>query len=115
VRPSIRELNNKIQISKEIVSTGNILIINPTIIAEDAVELGYLISELKEVLLQIFEEIKPDHYAGKRPPQRSYETKIKNMELFAFQWKSRIFGCKTYIKFTFKHNIFYLVSLHENR
>jgi hypothetical protein len=86
VRPSIRELNNKIQISKEIVSTGNILIINPTIIAEDAVELGYLISELKEVLLQIFEEIKPDHYAGKRPPQRSYETKIN-----------------------------YLVSLHENR
>ncbi|MBW1898124.1 MAG: hypothetical protein JRI61_03600 [Deltaproteobacteria bacterium] len=115
MRPSIRELNNKIQISKKIVSVGTILIINSEVIAEDAAELGYLIAELKEVLLQIFEEIKPNHYVGKRPPQRSYETKIKNMELFAFKWKSRKFGCNTYIKFALKNNVFYLVSLHENR
>ena len=49
-RPSIKELNRKIKIGKDIVAQGNILLINIDAIAADAVELGYQVSNLKYCL-----------------------------------------------------------------
>lgn len=82
----------------------------------DALELGYLIeSELHNVLMTILDETSPAHYAGGRPPQRSYEQKIKDLELFAFEVESKRFQCRIYLKFALAGNVLWLVSLHQSR
>ena len=114
-RPSTKELNNKIRQAKEAVQNGEILIIYPIVIASDAIELGYQISELQEILSYILVEISPEYYTGSYPPQRAYKKEITGLELFAFRWNSKIFGCKTYLKFSLKQSNIFLVSLHPDR
>jgi hypothetical protein len=114
-RPSKRELFKKLKQAKEAVSSDSLLIINSEVIAEDALDLGYLVIDLKNVLLTLFDEIDPDHYAGNYPPKKSYESQIKGSELFAFRWKSKYFGCKVYLKYSLKGEKLYLVSLHQHR
>ncbi|NNK86381.1 MAG: hypothetical protein HKO91_12615 [Desulfobacterales bacterium] len=114
-RPSIKELNRKINFGKDIVAQGNILLINPDSIAADAEELGYQTSNLKNVLLKLLEEVQSKHYVGAHPPRKSYEPLIKGSDLFEFRWESKRFGCAIYIKYTLKNEIFYLVSLHKHR
>jgi hypothetical protein len=114
-RPSKKELYNKIKTAKEIVTTGNIYQINQGAIAADAIELGYQIVKLRSILLALFEEVQIENYIGGRPPQKSYETQIKSLELFEFRWLSKKFGCDVYLKYSLKNEIFYLVSLHKHR
>ncbi len=109
-RPSHKELNKKFLQAK-----GSLYILNQHIIAADALNLGYLIEEIYEVLIEILTELKPDYYAGSYPPQRSYETEIKESELFVFRWTSGRFGCDTYFKFALKQGHLWIVSLHEHR
>lgn len=114
-RPSFKELSNKIKQAKEAASNGAIRNVNPTVIALDAIELDLEVSELQDVLKSLFEEIEPKYYAGTRPPQKSYESEIIGLELFAFRWISKILGCDAYIKFSLKQGYLYLVSLHPHR
>jgi len=114
-RPSKREIYIKIERSKAAVEKADIFIIEPDVIAEDAIELGYRIENLNTILRQLLVEVEIQHYAGDHPPQRSYEREIKNSELFAFKWKSKRLGCKVYLKFCIKNDKLYLVSLHKNR
>ena len=114
-RPSKRELYNKLKQAKEAASSDKLLILNSEVIAEDAIDLGYQVIDLKTVLLTLFDEINPDRYVGNYPPQKSYESQIKGSELFAFRWKSKYFGCEVYLKFSFKGGNMYLVSLHRHR
>ena len=114
-RPSHKEIQGKLRHAIELVSEGSIAIIEPDCIATDALELGYLIKDLSNILSEILLEVKAEDYAGTQPPQRSYEKQIIGCELFAFKWKSKKFGCEVYLKFTFKDNIMWLVSLHEHR
>ena len=109
------KLSNKIKQAKKLVSANSIIIIDPVVIAADAIELGYQIIDLQKVLLTVLEEITPKEYAGYRPPQKSYKPEIIDLELFAFRWKSKFFGCETYFKYCLKETIFYLVSLHQHR
>lgn len=67
-RPSKREIYNKIQKSKEAVSKEAIVVVDPEVIAEDAIELGYQVKNLIKVLSNILEEIGLNHYVGDRPP-----------------------------------------------
>jgi hypothetical protein len=87
-RPSWGELSKKIQQANELISANAINIIDPTVIAADAIELGYQIRELQKVLLTVLGEITPKEYAGTRPPQKSYREQITGSELYAFRWKS---------------------------
>jgi len=114
-RPSVHELNRKIEKGKELVGKGNILTINPGAVAADAAELSFLASELQAVLSKILLEVKPTYYIGRRPPEKSYDPQIKGGDLFTFRWMCREFGCEVYFKFCIKEGCFYLVSLHENR
>ncbi len=85
-------------------------------LAEDAIELGYDIgSELFEVLEELLAETKIGHYAGARPPQKSYKDDIDGLELFPFVVKSRRFGCRVYFKFAVSEGSLWLVSLHKDR
>lgn len=114
-RPSWKEISNKIKQAKKLASVNAIIIIEPVVIAADAIELGYQITDLQKVLLTVLEEITPKEYAGYRPPQKSYKPEILELELFAFRWKSKFFGCETYFKCCLKETNFYLVSLHQHR
>jgi hypothetical protein len=114
-RPSWKELSKKIEQAKEFASVDAIITVEPMIIAADAIELGYQTSDLQKVLLTVLEEITPNEYAGTRPPQKSYKQQILGAELFAFRWKSKSFGCETYLKYCLKERCLYLVSLHPHR
>jgi hypothetical protein len=114
-RPSHKEINRKIKQAKEAVSENQFSILNPVIIAADAVELGINLQNISYILIDLLEEITPNHYVGQYPPQRSYEHDIEGYELLAFRWLSKTLGCRVYFKFTIKGNRMCLVSLHEDR
>src|SRR5215467_10481337 len=59
--------------------------------------------DLPALLIQLLEEIKTAGpsicYKGTRPPQKSYEPEIENLDLWAFAWQSGRFGKRMYLKF----------------
>jgi hypothetical protein len=114
-RPSHKEINRKIKQAKEAVSDDQFSILNPVIIAADALELGINLQKISYILIDLLEEISPNDYVGQYPPQRSYEHDIEGYELLAFRWLSKTLGCRVYLKFTVKRERMWLVSLHEDR
>jgi len=114
-RPSYKELNTKIQQAREAVLESRIYILDPEIIAADALEIGYLVEDISNVLSDILNEITASNYVGQRPPQRSYEDKIRGCELFAFKSESILLGCEIYLKFALKVDQMWLVSFHQHR
>ena len=113
-RPTYRELNRKIEQDKETVSK-KVIVLDPEVIAIDALELGYEIKDLESILSELLSSITPKHYAGTYPPQKSYEEDILNQELFAFKVISGRFGCEIYVKYVLEEDSFWLVSLHQHR
>ncbi|MBA4395182.1 MAG: hypothetical protein C0407_16655 [Desulfobacca sp.] len=115
-RPSEKEIFKRIKEAREAVAKGRIAILNQVAIASDALELGYLVGEeLESLLSELLDMISPAHYVGTRPPQRSYERTIKDLELFAFEVISPQFDCLIYFKFALHTGVLWLVSLHKSR
>ena len=114
-RPSYKELNSKIKQAKDAVLRNRISILKPASVAADALELGYLVKNVLNILSDILKEITPDDYVGQHPPQRSYESDILESELFSFKWASKRLGCKTYLKYAIKEKRMWLVSLHKDQ
>ena len=115
-RPSHKELYKKILEARKAVANGLVNLINQDAVVCDAMELGYLIeSDLIGVLTSLLNEITPDNYAGKRPPEKSYERQIEDLDLFAFRIESCWFNCAVYLKFALYNNELWIVSLHQNR
>jgi len=57
----------------------------------DALESGDLFEDdFLDILSDLLDRTTPEHYTGAKPPQRSYETVIKGMDLFAFSVRSQI-------------------------
>jgi hypothetical protein len=112
-RPSHRELTGKLQTALNAVHDNKIIFVEPDVIVADAVDLGYSIRhELQVVLLDLLNNTGPEHYAGHRPPQRSYEKCIRNLDLWAFSVACPRFEPRVYYKFSLQNACFYLVSLH---
>lgn len=98
------------------VQHENIYLIDQDVIAEDAIELDYDIGdELQQVLAELLDETAVHHYAGSRPPQKSYKQDIEGLELFAFVVESRRFASRVYFKFALIEESLWLVSLHQDR
>lgn len=115
-RPSHKELNGKVQSALEFVHANRIILVEPAAIVADAVSLGYSIrDELQVVLIELLISIGPEQYVGRRPPEKSYETKIRDLELWAFSVESQRFETRVYFKFSLLGDTFYLVSLHVCR
>ncbi len=114
-RPSYKELNSKIRQAKNARLKNRISIVNPASVAADALELGYLVKNVSNILSDILKEITPHDYIGQCPPQRSYEPDIFKSELFTFRWVSKRLGCNTYLKFAIEEKRMWLVSLHKDR
>ncbi len=113
VRPTYRELTGKINQAIQAVSEGWIYILDPEVIARDAFELGYRISDLQDLLINALSKLSPKDYVGQKPPEKSYEDRIKGSELFAFKACSEIVGCDFYLKFALIDKFIWIVSLHE--
>jgi len=109
-RPSCPELNRKILQGRETTLKDCISIVNPASIAADVLEIGFPIMDISNVLSDILKEITLHDYSGQYPPQRSYESKILESELFVFKSESTRLGCKGYLKFALKENRLWLVS-----
>ena len=114
-RPSYSEIQRKLKQAKEVIGRSSFVILKPSVIAIEALELGILFDEMNPILVDLLSEIKPANYAGTYPPQRSYEDEISQSELFAFRWASHKLGCVTYLKFTVKEERLWLISLHQDR
>jgi hypothetical protein len=114
-RPTYSEIQRKIKVAKESISKNNFSILKPKVVMSDVLGLGILMEELNPLLIDLLNEIRPEHYAGTYPPQRSYEEKIFQSELFAFRWESKRLGCMTYLKFTLRENRLWLISIHQDR
>jgi len=116
LRPTHKELSGKIKGAASAVTKRRIRLVEPLVIAIDAQELGYDIrSELLCVLSELLTVCTPELYVGHTPPQKSYETMIKNQELFAFKVNIERFKDTVFVKFCLVSDVFYLVSLHRDR
>jgi hypothetical protein len=115
-RPSDKEIFKTIGEAKEAIAKGRIAVLNPIVVASDALELGYLIEEeLESLLAELVDSLAPAHYVGTRPPQKSYEQTIKGLELFPFKVNIPRFQFPIYLKFTLSLKVLWLVSLHKSR
>lgn len=115
-RPTYKELDNKLSQAKKAVEEGQVNLINPGVIAADALELGYNINEeFADSLTDVLEQTSPKEYVGKRPPALSYENIIIANALYAFRTNSDNFNCQVYLKFTIFDNELWVVSFHKNR
>jgi hypothetical protein len=115
-RPSHKELTRKIAEALVATHAGKIEILEPAVIAMDALELGYSIeSELQIVLLELLNATVPENYDGRKPPEKSYKMRIKDCDLFAFCLRINRFKVDVYHKFAIKNSVLWLVSLHNSR
>lgn len=115
-RPSHKEISGKINKAIKCIQDGLIRIINREAIISEALELGYLFEdEFSEILIELLENTKPEDYIGTRPPQKSYDSEITGLDLFAFVVESKILEELIYYKFSVRNDICYVVSLHKNR
>ena len=116
LRPSNKELFGKLREAKAALKSGALFLLDPDVIAEDAIELGYDIGdELTEILAELLEAASWADYAGSRPPQRAYKREIEGLDLFPFVAENRRFACRIYFKFALSGGTLWLVSLHADR
>jgi hypothetical protein len=114
-RPSYREIDQKLKQAREAAARNQIFIVNPKSFAGDALDLGFSVEDIANILIDISDEITAKNYVGQYPPQHSYEDRILDYEFFPFRWNSKVFGCRVYLKFAIKDGQLWLVSLHEDR
>ncbi|OGP73806.1 MAG: hypothetical protein A2V86_09600 [Deltaproteobacteria bacterium RBG_16_49_23] len=114
-RPSHKEINRKIKQAREAISDSQFSILNPVSVSADVLKLGFTIEGISNILANLLSEITPVDYAGAYPPQKSYESDILDCELFTFRWASKNLGGEIYLKFAFKGQKMWVVSLHEER
>jgi len=114
-RPSHREISGKLLSARAAILKSAVRLVNPKVMREDLLDMGFLLDELPELLLSILDELNPERYRGTRPPQKSYEDTIRGCELYAFSWVSSALGCDAYFKFAMHGELLWIVSLHRDR
>ena len=125
-RPSSKELWGKIAEAKALIQKGKWAPSVPAKLKADFDELEdglgietVLLEDQTAILTKAIEEIQAPDYAGSRPPMRSYEGASRNLDLFAFRWKSAHFGCEMYFKFCLggadKGRRAWVLSIHPHR
>jgi len=112
-RPSHAEALGKILKARERVAAKDWLAADIAKLLPEFHDLDcWTLDEQTEALGAALGEVGPGHYAGSRPPQKSYERACKGAELFAFVWESAHFGRRMYLKICFVKETLYIVSFH---
>jgi hypothetical protein len=120
-RPTDKEIYGKVVLALEALRAGRWQIGLTKHYSADLEELDLDASDdLPNLLIELLEEIKAagptECYAGTRPPQRSYEREIRELELWAYHWQSKRLQKRMYLKFAMKKNSIYIyVDCHEDR
>ena len=115
-RPTARERLRKIKAAQEKIVQSDWAPAEQTKLLANFEELNLWTSEDFETALRAaIQEVKPEHYVGGYPPQRSYEKICKEAEMFAFAWDSTLFGCRMYLKFSLVRDSLYIFSFHKDR
>jgi hypothetical protein len=116
IRPTTKELFSRLKEASTLLSAKDGLFADHGKIAGElnALHMGDS-SEVWDLIRSLLKEIKPEHYAGSRPPQKAYERSIEGRELFAFSWDSQHLGRRMYLKFAIKGDCYVYVSLHRDR
>ena len=116
IRPSPRELYNKIRAARDAAAENRVALLNQSVMACDAIDLDYIIDpDLLMLLPDLLSDVNPSDYAGVYPPQRSYEPEIAGLALFAFELQTSRFNRPIYIKFAYTDETLWVVSFHPNR
>jgi hypothetical protein len=116
IRPTPKELHNKIKAAQDSVRKGRIAFLNQTVIACDAIDLEYDIEhDLLSFLPECLNDLTPAEYTGHRPPHKGYASEISGLDLFAFTIRKSPFRFPIYIKFTHVDDVLWLGSFHQNR
>lgn len=117
-RPSNREICKKISDALEALRAGRISLALDKHLVGDLAELEVESADLPQLLIQLVEEIQTagpiECYAGARPPQRSYETEIRNHELWAYSWHSERLQRPMYLKFVLTNQCYVYVDCHAD-
>lgn len=112
-RPSHAEVLGKIRKARQKVAAKDWLAADIGKLLPEFHDLDcWALEEQTEALAAALGEARPEHYAGSRPPQRSYERACKGAELFALVWESARFRRRMYLKVCFVKETLYIVSLH---
>lgn len=119
-RPSYRELYRKCQFAVEYLDKQAISFTDESKLYGEFEDLNIIdTEELIPLIKQALEEIKKvgivQCYAGRYPPEKSYEPFIYDCELFAFKWYSQFFGKPMYLKFALKDSEYKYVSFHRDK
>jgi hypothetical protein len=120
-RPSNKEIYDKVVLAMEALRARRWQIGLTKHYSGDLEQLELESSDdLPDLLIELLEEIKAvgpaDCYVGTRPPQRSYEREIQDLELWAYHWQSKRLQKRMYLKFAMKKNSVYIyVDCHEDR
>ncbi|MBT7825050.1 MAG: hypothetical protein HN600_00510 [Bacteroidetes bacterium] len=112
-RPSYKELEKKLKSALECISEESYFILDITTFVKDLNELNC--PNQSVTISEVINELTPEHYCGNRPPKRAYNMKISNCELYEFVINSSYTETSTYVKFAFKNDNLYIVSLHKDR
>lgn len=68
------------------------------------------------MLLEEIKNLGPyDLYAGKKPPEKSYEVGMEGIELWAYSWDSTIMNSKMYLKFIIKKGHYFYMGCHKSK
>lgn len=115
-RPSPKEIDKRLKDAKAalIAGRGYFASFDKCFDELNALDIGD-VNEIWGLILELIEEIALEHYAGSKPPLKSYEPTIENCELFAFSWYSESLKKEMYLKFVVKEDCFYYVSLHVDK
>ena len=115
-RPGHSELRGKILKARAKITTADWLMASPEKQLAEFHDLGlWTAAETREGLEAALNEIEPEHYAGVRPPQKSYEKACRGAELLAFSWDSAHFRRMMYLKLCFVKETLFVVSFHRHR
>ena len=115
-RPSHKELSKKLGVAREGILDSRWAPASPFKLLPELHSLQLFTAEdAARGLLEALSEISPEHYVGRRPPEKAYEKRVYGREMFAFCWSSRRFRCAMYLKFVVTSDTVYFVSFHKSR
>ena len=115
-RPGRTEVLAKLELARERLRSGRLAAAVPSRFRRELVALDwYTPEEISEGLDAVFSEVAPEHYNGRRPPEKSIEQECLGAELFPFDWNSGYVGERMYLKLAVNEKgSVWIVSLHRS-
>lgn len=119
MRPSKKELHDLLKAAITSIRNGNRMYGLDSKITSDLLELGLAASAAWQYLDHGLVEISPEHYCGKRPPDQAKDKRLnpkhKGLDLYEFEWHSKVFGMTMYTKLAFSGVMLIVFSIHKSR